>query len=237
MQPDLSPTLVRERLSEQVAGYIESLVDSGKLQPGDRLPPERDLAETLHVGRGVIREAVQVLGTRGLVVVRPGLGTFVTEMSSDYITQHLGRFFRLSNQSLTDLNELRQILEVEIATFAASRAQPHEIAELAAAIQAMDESGDSAEKYVEADQAFHFALARASRNELFPLLLEAISDYLEASRLMIFDVPGAPQRGQGWHRRIHQAIERHDRSAARQAMREHMKQVAEDAQHAGAAHV
>jgi GntR family transcriptional repressor for pyruvate dehydrogenase complex len=237
MQPDLSPTLVRERLSEQVAGYIESLVDSGKLQPGDRLPPERDLAETLHVGRGVIREAVQVLGARGLVVVRPGLGTFVTEMSSDSITQHLGRFFRLSKQSLTDLNELRQILEVEIATFAASRAQPHEIAEMAAAIQAMDESGDSAEKYVEADQVFHFALARASRNELFPLLLEAISDYLEASRLMIFDVPGAPQRGQGWHRRIHQAIERHDRSAARQAMREHMKQVAEDAQHAGAARI
>ena len=59
MQPDLSPTLVRERLSEQVAGYIEGLVDSGKLQPGDRLPPERDLAETLHVGRGVIREAVK----------------------------------------------------------------------------------------------------------------------------------------------------------------------------------
>jgi len=228
--PDLPPTLMRERLSEQVASYIEGLVDSGQLQPGDRLPPERDLAETLHVGRGVIREAVKVLGTRGLVVVRPGLGTFVAEMGSDYITQHLGRFFRLSNQSLSDLNELRQIIEVEIATLAASRAQPEEIAEMAAAIRKMDESGDSARNYVEADQAFHYALARGSHNELFPLLLEALSDYLEASRLMIFGVPGAPQRGQAWHRRIYQAIEQHDRSDARQAMREHVKQVAEDAQ-------
>jgi DNA-binding FadR family transcriptional regulator len=54
---------------------------------------------------------------------------------------------------------------------------------------------------------------------------------------MIFGVPGAPQRGQGWHRRIYQAIERHDHSAARQAMREHMKQVAEDAQRIGAARI
>jgi GntR family transcriptional regulator, transcriptional repressor for pyruvate dehydrogenase complex len=229
---DVLPALNRERLYQQVADHIEGLVDSGRLQPGDRLPPERELAETLHVGRGVIREAVKVLNTRGLVTVKPGLGTYVSEIDADYIAGHLGRYLRMSNQSLNDLNEIRQILEVEIATFAARRATPEDLEQMRRALAEMDEPDVTAESYVQADQAFHLALARAARNELFPLLLEVIADRLAALRLMNFRVPGAPQRGQSFHRQIVAAIENRDPAHARQSMRDHMKQVAEDLQSA-----
>jgi GntR family transcriptional regulator, transcriptional repressor for pyruvate dehydrogenase complex len=233
MMLDISPTFVRERLYEQVADYIEDLVSSGELRPGDKLPPERELAETLRVARGVVREAVKVLAVRGLVTVKPGLGTYISEVSADAISGHLDRYFRLGNQSHSDLIELRQILEVEFAALAAQRAQPQDLQEMHRAVAEMDLNIDRAQAYIDADQTFHLAIARAARNEMFPLLIEAVAGYLEASRLMIFKVPGAPQRGQAWHRKLCEAIEQHDAAGARQAMREHMTQVAEDVQAAG----
>jgi len=80
---------------------------------------------------------------------------------------------------------------------------------------------------------FHLALAKAAHNEMFPLLIEVIADLLRESRQVIFQVSGAPQRGQLWHRRIYEAIERQDASAAREAMQKHMQQVAEDARASG----
>jgi GntR family transcriptional regulator, transcriptional repressor for pyruvate dehydrogenase complex len=233
MMVDISPTFVRERLYEQVADYIEELVSSGQLRPGDKLPPERELAETLRVARGVVREAVKVLAARGLVTVKPGLGTYISEVSADAISDHLDRYFRLGNQSHSDLIELRQILEVEFAALAAQRAQPEDLHGMRTAIAEMDRNIDRAQPYIDADQAFHLAVARAARNEMFPLLIEAVAGYLEASRLMIFKVPGAPQRGQDWHRRLVAVIEQRDAAGARQAMRQHMIQVAEDVQAAG----
>jgi DNA-binding FadR family transcriptional regulator len=235
MLVDISPTFVRERLYEQVADYVEGLVSKGQLRPGDKLLPERELAETLRVARGVVREAVKVLAARGLVTVKPGLGTFISEVSTDAISGHLDRFFRLGNQSHSDLIELRQILEAEFAGLAAERAQSEDLEEMCRAIEEMDRNIDLAQPYIAADQAFHLAIARAARNEMFPLLIEAVSGYLEASRLMIFKVQGAPQRGQAWHRKLYAAIERRDAIAARQAMREHMIQIATDVQAAGSA--
>lgn len=232
---DISPTFVRERLYEQVADYIEDLVSSGQLRPGDKLPPERELAETLRVARGVVREAVKVLVERGLVTVKPGLGTYISEVSANAISDHLDRYFRLGNQSHSDLIELRQILEVEFAALAAQRAEAEDLAVLRAAVEEMQRNIDSAQLYIDADQEFHVAIARAARNEMFPLLLESVAGYLEASRLMIFKVPGAPQRGQDWHRELVAAIERRDAAGARHAMREHMTQVAADVQAAGPA--
>ena len=233
MTEDLYQRVSRERLYEQIADHVEELVSSGKLQQGDRLPPERELAERLGVARGVVREAVKLLGARGLVTVIPGRGTFIAEMSPDAISDHLGRFFRLGSKSHSDLNELRRILEVEIAFLAAQRATPADFEEMQQAIQAMDEYIESAEEYIVADMDFHLALAKAAQNEMFPLLIEVIADLLRESRQVIFQVSGAPQRGQLWHRRIYDAIERQDASAAREAMQQHMQQVAEDARASG----
>jgi len=223
----------RERLYEQIADHIEELVCAGKLQEGDRLPPERELAHKLGVARGVVREAVKLLDARGLVIIQPGRGTFIAQISPDSISDHLGRFFRLGNKSHTDLNELRRILEVEIAFLAAQRAKAEDMVEMQRAIRAMDDHITSAEDYIAADMGFHLALAKAAQNEMFPLLIEVLADLLRESRQVIFQVPGAPERGQFWHRRIYQAIEQHDTLGAREAMQQHLQQVAEDAKASG----
>ena len=233
MAEDLYHRFTRERLYEQVADHIEDLVGAGKLQKGDRLPPERELAERLGVARGVVREAVKLLGARGLVTVEPGRGTFIAEIGADSISDHLGRYFRLGNKSHTDLNELRRILEVEIAFLAAQRATAEDITRLKQAIQEMDDNITSPEEYIAADMDFHLALATAAQNEMFPMLIEVLAGLLRESRQVIFQVAGAPERGQVWHRRICEAVQKQDTIAAQEAMQQHMQQVAEDAKAAG----
>lgn len=231
MTEEIYRKFTQERLYDRVAEHIEELISDGKLQVGDQLPPERELTKKLGVARGVIREAIKVLASRGLVTVEPGRGTFIAEIGADSISDHLGRFFRMGKQSHNDLNELRRVLEVEIATLAAQRATSEDLAEMQQAIAAMDRDIDSPESYIAADQTFHAALARGTQNSMFPLLIDVIADLLQESRRVIFSqVPGAPARGQFWHRRIHEAVKNHDEEAAREAMRAHMQQVSEDAQ-------
>ncbi len=230
MSEEIYPKFTQERLYDRVADYVEELIIEGKLHAGDQLPPERELTKKLGVARGVVREAIKVLGARGLVTVEPGRGTFVAELGTDAISGHLDRFFRLGKQSHANLNELRRVLEVEIASLAAQRAEGQELVEMGEAIEAMERHITNPEAYIAADMAFHDALARATRNTMFPLLMNVVTDLLRESRRLIFQVPGAPERGQGWHRRIYQAIANHDARAAREAMRQHMQQVSEDAE-------
>jgi GntR family transcriptional repressor for pyruvate dehydrogenase complex len=124
------------------------------------------------------------------------------------------------------------MLDIEIAGLAAQRAKSQDLNELMQAIQDMEESLDSPDEYIEADLAFHRALARATRNEIFLLLLDVIVDLLRESRRMIFQVPGAPGRGQTWHRMIYRAVEQGDEAEAREVMGKHMQQVTEDAKQA-----
>jgi GntR family transcriptional repressor for pyruvate dehydrogenase complex len=219
----------RNRLYEQIATHVEQLISSGTLKPGDQLPPERELAGRLGVGRGVVREAIKLLAERGLVAILPGRGTFVAELDPHILSDQLGRYFKVGRSSYQDLNEARNTLEVEIAGLAALRASKDDLEEMRQAIQDMETFIDSPDDYIEADLAFHSVLARATENEIFSLLGSVITDLLQESRRTIFQVPGAPERGQDWHRLIYQAIENGDPDAARENMRKHMQQVTEDA--------
>jgi GntR family transcriptional repressor for pyruvate dehydrogenase complex len=233
MTDDLYPKFSRDRLYEQVASHVEDLVSTGKLQVGDRLPPERELAERLGVARGVVREALKVLAVKGLVTVEPGRGTFVADVDIDSVSEHLARLFRMGKMPHIDLIEFRKILEIEMAELAARRATPENLVEMKQAIADMDRHISSPEEYIAADLNFHLALAKATRNGMFPLLIEVVVDLLQQSRRLIFRVAGAPERGQHWHRLIHEAIEAGDTGRAREAMRQHLEQVANDASAGG----
>lgn len=219
----------RQRLYERIASHVEELIGSGTLQPGDQLPSERELAEGLGVGRGVVREAVKLLAERGLVTILPGRGTFVAELDTTVLLDQLSRFFKAGHSSYSDLNEIRAILEVEIAELAANRAGAEELDEMKQCLEEMESNISSPQRYVEADLAFHLALARATQNDVFSLLITVLTDLLRESRLMIFQVAGAPERGQTWHRLIYEAVKSGDASTARETMRNHMRQVTEDA--------
>lgn len=217
------------RLYEQIVQQIEESVLKGTLKPGDQLPAERELAQQLGVSRTAVREAVKTLREKGLVEAYSGRGTFITDGTSQAARQSFDLMVKLGQaEGSPHLAELRLILEPGIAALAAARIQEPEIAALREAVTVMDGAQRDPEAYIEADLDFHLALAEAAANPLILSLIDSIVGLLREQRMRIFNVEGGPQRGQIHHKRILEAIERHDPEMARSAMRSHLEQVRED---------
>ncbi|NLE44571.1 MAG: FadR family transcriptional regulator [Chloroflexi bacterium] len=216
------------QLTERVVARIQQLILSGHLVAGDRLPALRDLALSLGVSQTVVREAIRVLEERGLLVVRAGSGTYVSELTSGPASESIRLLLRQGNVSAAHIAEVRRTLEIEIAGLAAERATARDLEILDAAMQSMQEYIGDPHRYIDADFAFHLALAEATRNPIFPILTNVLLDVFQHSRELIWNVPGAPERGQRHHRAIHSALQGKDPVAARQAMREHLDQIARD---------
>jgi GntR family transcriptional repressor for pyruvate dehydrogenase complex len=224
--------LVRtSRLYEQIVQQIEDSIVKGDLKAGDQLPAERELAQRFGVSRTAVREAVKALREKGLVEAYSGRGTFITDGTTQAVRQSLDLMVKIGQpEGSTHLAEVRAILEPEIAALAALRIQEPELATMREAVAAMDRAGQDPETYIEADLDFHLALAEGAANPLILSLLDSIVGLLREQRLRIFKVPGGPERGQVHHKRILDAVERHDAEKARQGMRAHLSQVRDDSQ-------
>lgn len=224
--------LVRtSRLYEQIVQQIEESIVKGSLKPGDQLPAERELAQRFGVSRTAVREAVKALREKGLVEAYSGRGTFITDGTTQAVRQSLDLMVKIGQpEGSTHLAEVRAILEPEIAALAATRIQEPELTTMREAVGAMDRAQQDPDTYIEADLDFHLALAEGAANPLILSLLDSIVGLLREQRLKIFRVPGGPERGQFHHKRILDAIERHDANEARKSMRAHLDQVREDSQ-------
>jgi len=226
------------RLYEQIVHQIEESILKGALKPGDQLPAERELAQQFGVSRTAVREAVKVLREKGLVEAYSGRGTFITSGTSQAIRTSLDIMIKTGQlDGATQLVEIREILEPEIAALAASRAEEQHLAAMREAIAVMDRTRDDADAFVEADLDFHLSLAEAAGNPLILSLIDPIVGLLREQRTRTFYVKGGPERGQSHHRRILEAIEQHDPERARAAMHAHLAQVREDSQRRPAAAV
>lgn len=219
------------RIYEKIVEQIERRILTGDLKVGDQLPPERELAEHFGVSRTAVREAVKALRQKGLVEVQPGRGTFITNGTSQAMRHSLGLMIKIGQaDGASNLVEVREIFEPEIAALAATRADEEDIAALREAVTAMDAALEDADAFVEADLDFHLALAEATQNALVPTLIDSIVDLLREQRKRIALVEGGLQRGQFHHKRVLDAIIRHDPEAAREAMRAHLQQVRQDSE-------
>jgi GntR family transcriptional repressor for pyruvate dehydrogenase complex len=219
------------RLYEQIVQQIEESVLNGSLKPGDQLPAERELAQRLGVSRTAVREAVKALREKGLVEAYSGRGTFITDGTSNAARQSFDLMVKIGQQeSSTHLAELRLILEPGIAALAAERMEEEYLAAMREAVAVMDRAQKDPAAYIEADLDFHLALAEAVANPLILSLIDSIVGLLREQRIKIFNVEGGPQRGQIHHKRILDAVERHDPEMARSAMRAHLEQVRQDSQ-------
>lgn len=224
------------RLYEQIVNQIEEFLLSGRLKPGDQLPPERELAEQFQVSRTAVREAIKTLREKGLVEAYPGRGTFITSLRSGATRQSLNWIAKFVQQpdGSSYIAEVRDILEPEIAARAATRATAKHVEALREAVAAMDEALDNATVFIEADLDFHLVLAEAVDNPIILSLIDSAVSLLREQRTSIFSAPGGPEHGQAHHKRILAAIERRDPAAAREAMQAHLEQVRRDSA-AGAA--
>jgi len=217
-------TVRRDKVYEGVAKQIERLILK-KLQPGDKLPSERDLAEILGVSRSSIRDAIRSLELMGMVEPRQGAGTIVREISSDSLVNPLANARRRKEEMVGELLDFRKMLEPPLAARAATRASADEIAEMQDILQRQEEKLRGGESTIGEDTEFHYAIALASGNSVVRKVLDTLMDLLRDSRERSLQVDGRPQKSLAGHRRILAAINRHDAEAAGAAMRRHIEDV------------
>lgn len=216
-------------LAQRVISQIEEMIADSRLSPGDRLPSERELGRQFGVSRTVVREAVHALTARGMLSTEQGIGTVVCGPSALAVAESLSRLIRADegNVEHTHLIEVRRLLEVEIAGLAAARRTQRDLLVLNANLAAAPPNDADCEAFAHNDVAFHYALAAATQNALFPLFLDSIAPVLFAARVLGYAVPGTPARAQFHHRRILDGVAAQDVEEARAAMQAHMVEAEE----------
>lgn len=216
--------LQRDQLYKQVADQLQELIVAASLRPGDKLPGERELAEKLHVSRGVVREALRILSVRGLVGIKPGCGCYVQNLSPSAACAPISLFLKLRRSPtwFQDLYEVRRMIEVEAAGLAAERATPEDVRLLESTILGMSEHTDDPKTYTRHDLAFHLGVAEATHNELVRVLLGPITERLEEVILLSCHAPGAAEAGLNHHRQILAAVRAGQPEEARLAMDAHL---------------
>ncbi|HET6346839.1 MAG TPA: FadR/GntR family transcriptional regulator [Myxococcota bacterium] len=218
----------RTRLRDRAADQLLEMVVSGGLEPGERLPPERELCARLGVSRTVVREALNLLEARGLISIEHGRGAVVSDGNPRAVRDALGMLLRVQPKTLWELLEMRMILEVEVAGLAAGRAGPDDVAAMRLQLDRMRRSIEAPEGYVDADVEFHALLAQGARNEVLLTMLEPVVELLRASRRVSAARPGNAQRALAEHEQILRHVEAGDAAGARKEMRAHLAKTSED---------
>jgi GntR family transcriptional regulator, transcriptional repressor for pyruvate dehydrogenase complex len=222
------------RLYEQIVQQVEESIQKGSLKTGDKLPPERELAQQFGVSRTAVREAVKALREKGFVEAYPGRGTFIMETDSHPIRLSLDRMVKAGQaEGSRYLTEVREAMEPEIAAMAAERADGEDLAAMRECFTVMENAKRDPDAFIEADLDFHLALAEAAGNPIILSLIDSIVGLLREQRMGIFQVEGGPERGQYHHKKILEAVEHRDSGGAREAMKAHMRQVREDSRKSG----
>jgi GntR family transcriptional regulator, transcriptional repressor for pyruvate dehydrogenase complex len=214
----------RKKVYELVAERLVQEISDRRLNPGDELPRERNLAESYGVGRSSVREALRMLESRGLIA-SPGGGRLVVADYANPLNQSLALLLRMHDGDLGELFEIRRILEVESAGLAAQRRSSQDLEAMRAAQLSMQDGIASAERYVDGDVRFHLAVAAATHNRVATYMMRAIRDVLHRALLSIYQIQGSPERSLGQHRQILNAIAARRSDQARERMRQHLLRV------------
>ena len=223
---DLALGPVRKtRVFEGVARQIQRLIADGALAPGDRLPPERELAERFRVSRGSVRDAIRTLEIVGLVAARQGEGTVVAEVSHETMAAPLASVLVRKRELIAELIDVRRIIEPALAARAARRATEEEIAHLEEVLRRQRVKMLRGESTVEEDTEFHSVLAHAARNGVILKVLDVLMDLLRETRARTLQVEGRLQKSFAGHRRVLEAIRRRDPDAAERAVRRHIEEI------------
>ncbi len=214
------------RLYESVIEQIMDLVKRSELKPGDKLPPERKLAEKLSISRNSLREAFRVLESRGLIKSKAGGGRYIREIRKNGHNSTENIILSLEKSSILELLEAREMFEVKIAKIAAQRATPEDIKLIEMVLNKMKKKEElKDEKKTESDTEFHLAIASTSHNFVFVNIIKLHLDLLKETRGKTWQIPGRREKQYQEHQAILQAIREHNSKKAGEAMLTHLKNV------------
>ena len=218
----------RTRVYEDIVSQISHLIGQGRLKSGDQLPSERELSETFKVSRTSVREAIRALESMGLIRSRPGDGTFVSTPSIESLVQPMASALFHEKRSQVELFEARRIIEPQIAALAAERATPKDLERMEAIMVDQEREIAAGGLGVEADSAFHFAIAEAARNAVLLRLVNAIVDLLHQSREKSLQTEDRRRLSLMKHREILKFLKKGDPAEAERLMREHIEEIEEN---------
>jgi GntR family transcriptional repressor for pyruvate dehydrogenase complex len=214
----------RPRLYEQLVERLLDHISAEGLRPGDRLPPERELAAQLAVSRASVSQALIALEVQGVIDVRHGDGAVILDVPPRQ--QVLAALDARRNQ-LREVIEAREALEVQLAALAAQRRTDADLAAIDAALDDMAREVARGGRGVSGDERFHAAVTAAAHSGLLADLMVKISELVRESRIESLSQPGRPEQSLAGHRKVADAIRSGDAAAAAAAMGAHIAAVSD----------
>jgi len=211
-------------LVERVIDYLRDHVASEQLRPGAKLPSETTISAMLGVSRPVVREAMRALAATGLVEMAVGKRATIVSVDGEMISRVIKNAVLIGQAEARDILEMRRGIEIAMVALAAERRTDADAAELQSIVAEMAEHLGNAERYSSLDLKLHMTLARATANPLYPLLIEAFRQLIEASMLAGIERWSATpelKRVQDLHEDIVREVVAGDPAAAAAAMAQH----------------
>ena len=221
--PNHFEAIRRTKASREIVAQVRGMIAGGHLKAGDRLPPERELAQLFGVGRSTLREAVRVLESLGLVDVRAGEGTFLAEGDATTTQGHLPPELFSKWTTQFNLFELRTVLEPGLAGLAARRATCDHLTKMHEVLVAQAAQVRRGEAGTDEDATFHELIAEATRNPALIHLMQHLARSLRETRHSSLQRDGRPTRSLRENRAILAAIEARNPTLAARRMQAHIR--------------
>ena len=221
----------RTNLYEQIADALENAIlqtgvntlAEGESRGEDKLPSEQALAAKFGVSRTVIREALKLVKERGLIEQRTGEGSYLTKPRPDAISSVVGRMILMDNISDDEIFSVRGILEIAACRLAAEYADEADMERMQSILDAMKANLQDDDAIIRMDTDFHIAMAKASKNKLLGMLVEAMTVLIREFIRKTIHTPGAKADGMMRHALIMDAIKSRDPDVAEAAIQNHLK--------------
>lgn len=212
-------------VAEDIVTQLLLLIREKELRPGDKLPPERELAVMMGVSRPSLREALRTLSFMHVVELRHGSGSYISTLEPETLVEHLDFVFALDDSTYLQLFETRKVLEPGICALAAQRITDEQLAQLDACVERSISDLNDFDRYFQADIDLHEIITLAAQNPLLRRFMTSIHRLGHASRRRTAVLPGIIQQTRLDHMAIIQALRDHDPLAASQAMLIHLDHV------------
>ncbi len=207
----------------QVVNHIRTLIENGTLQPGDKIPPERELARSLKISRASLRTGIGYLAAMGVMKIRHGVGTFVADGPPEFGKTSLSLMSALHGFQSWQMFEARIILESDLAALAAERGKEEHHAALAEEVAEMFASIEAPSNYLVHDVTFHRIIAQASGNPILAAIIETITSALYESRRKTVEHSTDLRESAEMHRELYRAIRARKSEESRNLMEQHLR--------------
>ncbi len=226
---ELFANIATKKVQEEIVEQIKSLIQQGRLNPGEKLPPERQLAVMFGVGRSSLREAMNTLATLGFIDIKKRRGAFVKNLSEEVLPDSFAQIMNEDRTRVKDLYELRMDLEVGSAYAAASKRQPHELFRMHSLLKKLESQIEAPRLGIEEDIQFHLTIAKATGNLLryhtLNNLFNRYGHYIDIARAPFLQGKIHNETVCLHHRNIFAHIEAQQPDKAADAMRAHLSMI------------